>query len=253
MMTTIPDIAIEDVSFAYARVPVLENVNLTIAPGEKVCIVGPNGGGKTTLIKLILGLLIPDQGNIRVFGDPPRRAARRIGYVPQYAHYDPDFPVTVFDVVLMGRLHGPRPRGYSREDEKAATRALENMHLASLAHRLFSEISGGQRQRVLIARALATGNRLLIMDEPTANIDAGSEQYLFDLLSAPERDLTVLMITHEMGVASRFFESIVCVNRQVVVHPTSELTGENIREIYGGDPLLIRHDHRCSLEGHSHD
>ncbi len=253
MKEKFPVIDIDHVTFGYTELPIVEDVNLTIDLGEKLCIVGPNGGGKTTLIKLILGLLEPDRGRIHVLGKTPHQASREIGYVPQYAHYDPNFPVTVFDVVLMGRLVGSRLGGYSKKDRLAAIRALEDMKLGEVAGSLFSEISGGQQQRVLIARALATNSKLLIMDEPTANIDTESEQYLFRLLADTNHRRTILMITHEIGVAAGLFESIICVNRKVVVHPTSELTGDNIRDLYGGAPRLIRHDHRCAIKGHEHD
>ena len=128
--------------------------------------------------------------------------------------------------------------------------ALAEMGLADLERRLFAEISGGQRQRTLIARALAASGELLILDEPTANIDAASEEHLFEVLRKLNERLTVMLVTHDVGFASKFFKSIACVNRQVIIHPTSELTGELIRNMYGGDIRMIRHDHRCAEEGH---
>ena len=243
-------IRIRDLDFAYNGTPILEQVNLEIMARDSLCIVGPNGGGKTTLLKLILGLLKPNRGEIEVLGLPPEKSRLRIGYVPQYARYDPQFPVTVLDVVLMGRLDRIFCGAYGKTDHEAAQAALAEMGLTDLAGRLFAEISGGQRQRVLIARALAAEGELLILDEPTANIDAASEAHLFEILTKLNERLTVLLVTHDLGFASKFFKSIVCVNRQVVLHPTSELTGELIRNMYGGDIRMIRHDHRCSPEGH---
>ncbi len=246
-------IRIRDLSFAYEQIQVLCNVHLDIWPADSICIVGPNGGGKTTLIKLILGLLSPDQGTIRIFDLKPEEARLRIGYVPQYANYDPHFPISVRDVVLMGRLGGSLRGKYSRTDRELAHTALETTGLADLAGRSFASISGGQRQRTLIARALASGGEILILDEPTANIDHESEVRFFDLLQELNQHMTILMVTHEVGFAARFFKRIACVNRQVIIHPTSELTGRLIQDMYGGDLQMIRHDHRCSEEGHRHD
>ncbi len=246
-------IRIRDLSFAYEQIQVLCNVHLDIWPADSICIVGPNGGGKTTLIKLILGLLSPDQGTIRIFDLKPEEARLRIGYVPQYANYDPHFPISVRDVVLMGRLGGSLRGKYSSTDRELALAALEKTGLADLAGRSFASISGGQRQRTLIARALASGGEILILDEPTANIDHESEVRFFDLLQELNQHMTILMVTHEVGFAARFFKRIACVNRQVIIHPTSELTGRLIQDMYGGDLQMIRHDHRCSEEGHRHD
>ena len=237
-------IRIRDLDFAYNGTPILEGVTLEIMARDSLCIVGPNGGGKTTLLKLILGLLKPNRGEIEVLGQTPETSRLRIGYVPQYARYDPQFPVTVLDVVLMGRLDRIFCGAYAKADHEAAQAALTEMGLADLAGRLFAEISGGQRQRTLIARALAAEGEL------TANIDAASEEHLFEVLAKLNERLTVMLVTHDVGFASKFFKSIVCVNRQVVLHPTSELTGELIRNMYGGDIRMIRHDHRCSPEGH---
>jgi zinc transport system ATP-binding protein len=243
-------IRIRDLAFSYNGTPILENVTLEIMALDSLCIVGPNGGGKTTLLKLILGLLKPDRGEIEVLGQTPEKSRLRIGYVPQHARFDPQFPVTVLEVVLMGRLDRIFCGAYAKTDREAALTALEEMGLTDLAGRLFAEISGGQRQRVLIARALASEGEMLILDEPTANIDAASEEHLFELLAKLNERLTVMLVTHDIGFASKFFKSIACVNRQVIIHPTSELTGELIRNMYGGDIRMIRHDHRCSAEGH---
>lgn len=244
-------VELNDVSFAYNGLPILEQVNLVIPRLDSICIVGPNGGGKTTLLKLILGLLEPDHGKITVFGQTPLAARLSIGYVPQYAHYDPQFPVTVFDVALMGRLGRKFGGSYSKDDKKAATIALEQMDLLALKNHLFAEISGGQRQRVLIARALSCEAKLLIFDEPTANIDLQVEANFIEILEELNKTMTILLVTHDIGFVSTFFKSVACINRSVVVHPTSELTGDLIRDIYHGEIAMIRHNHRCSGgEGH---
>ncbi|RUM47005.1 MAG: ABC transporter [Desulfocapsa sp.] len=249
----VPVIQIEDLSFSYDQSSILSDVNLIIHELDSICVVGPNGGGKTTLIKCILGLLVPDKGTVRVFGLTPEQARLRMGYVPQYASFDPFFPISVMEVVCMGRLGGSFTGKYSTHDKEQALAALEKVDLAKYATRSFTALSGGQRQRVLIARALATGCDLLILDEPTANIDHTAETRFFDLLSDLNEKMTILMVTHEVGFASTFFKRVACVNNKVVIHPTSELTGELIQNMYGGDLQMIRHDHRCCEGGHSHD
>lgn len=246
-------IVVRDLSFSYDSQVVLKDVNLDIRALDSICVVGPNGGGKSTLIKLMVGLLQPDCGELRIFGEKPKAARMRIGYVPQYSQYDPQFPISVTEVVSMGRLGKSFAARYTAHDKEQVRKALALTGLLEIAERPFSDISGGQRQRVLIARALASGGDILILDEPTANIDHESEQNFFDLLHKLNKRMTILMVTHEVGIASTFFKRIACVNKQVVIHPTSALTGDLIRDLYGGDLQLIRHDHCCSSEGHQHD
>lgn len=245
-------IEIKDLYFSYNRSPFLTDINLKVSPLDSICVVGPNGGGKTTLMKLIIGLLHPNRGSVKIFGKKPEDAYRSIGYVPQYARYDTHFPISVRAVVCMGRLGNSFTGHYSREDQNQTILALEKVGMAEHAKRSFASLSGGQRQRVLIARALATGGEILVLDEPTANIDRESEVHLFDLLKELNTRMTILMVTHDVGFASTFFKRIACVNRQMIIHPTSELTGQLIQEMYGGDLHMIRHDHQCSEEGHIH-
>lgn len=245
MSSSEPVILIRDLDFAYEQTPILEEVNLQIDHLESVCLIGPNGGGKTTLLKLILGLLTPDRGEIEVLGRRPKDVRLRLGYVPQHAHYDSLFPVTVLDVVLMGRIGRQSLGWYHAADRLAARKALALMKLDFLADRLLGAISGGQRQRVMIARALASEAEILILDEPTANIDITSEYDLFNLLLELNRTRTIIVVTHDVGFASTFFRRVVCVNRRVATHPVSELNGQIIQELYGGEVAMIRHDHSC--------
>jgi zinc transport system ATP-binding protein len=236
-----PVISLRDVTFSYGGEPALEDVNLTVCEREAVSIVGPNGGGKTTLVKLILGLLAPQRGEICVFGQPPCRARRRVGYMPQHVQHDAQFPVTVMDIVLMGRLHGIT--GWpNRADRRAAVDAMRQVGLEDFGRRPFASLSGGQRQRVLIARALCGNPDLLLLDEPTSNVDSLVEARLLDLLRELNRRMTILMVSHDLGFVSGFVESVICVNRRVVVHPTAAITGEVIRDFYGGEVRMVRHD-----------
>ena len=244
-------VSIRGVHFSYNGSPVLENVNLEIGSRELICMVGPNGGGKTTLLKLILGLIAPSRGEVRVFGEHPAMARSRIGYMPQHVQVDFQFPVTVTDVVLMGRLGRAKSLGfYSRHDREAVRDALDIVELAAQAKQPFSDLSGGQRQRALMARALASDPELLLFDEPTSNLDLLMEGEFFDLVQRLNQRLTIVLVSHDLGFVSQIVKSVVCVNRRVVVHPTSDLTGEMIKDVYGGDVRMIRHDHRCAEGGH---
>lgn len=250
-MSATPIVSIEKLKFAYDDRVVLSNVTLEIREREFVSIVGPNGGGKSTLLKLILGLLRPQQGAVRVFGGTPEKARPRVGYLPQHAHHDPQFPTTVREVVMMGRLGRRVSLGpFGKADKQQAIDALGKVGLPDLAGRSFSAISGGQRQRVLIARALAAEPDLLLLDEPTAHIDVAAVNDFYELMEHLNEKLTIAIVSHDIGFVSSRVKSVVCVNREVVVHPTSELTGESLREIYGTDIRLVRHDHRCAEKGH---
>jgi zinc transport system ATP-binding protein len=237
---------LENVSFSYdGRLPVLENVTLSIVERDFVSVIGPNGGGKTTLLKLILGLLEPGEGEVRVLGTTPIRARPRIGYMPQLAAMDPQFPVQVLDVVLMGRL-GVRP-GASRlgkNDRVAASVALNRVGLGGLETRPFSQLSGGQRQRVLLARALASDPALVLLDEPAANLDQKVERDFFELLRELNRDSTVVLVSHDLGFVRSFVRTVVCVHKRVHVHPTSALDGEAIHRLYDGEVRVVHHDQR---------
>ena len=231
-------------SFAYGTETVLEDVSLTVGEHDWVCLVGPNGGGKTTLLKLMLGLLEPMAGEIRIFGVAPAKARARIGYMPQYVQLDPQFPVSVLDVVLMGRLGISRGLGwYGRADVKVAQAALEEVRLADLSRRPFAALSGGQRQRVLIARALACEPELLLLDEPTANLDPRFQDDLYDLLQRVNSRMTVIIVSHDVGFVPQLVKTVVCVNRSVSVHNSTELTGKTIVELYGQDVRMIHHHH----------
>jgi zinc transport system ATP-binding protein len=252
-----PVVEFRDVSFAFNGAAVLQDVNFVVRRNESVSIVGPNGGGKTTLLRLVLGQLQPTTGQVRVFGRPPESVRLRIGYMPQHANYDPLFPATVMDVVLMGRLGRGGLRGrlgwFSRGDRQAAMQALAQVHLEPLARRPFAALSGGQRQRVLVARALGCQPELLLLDEPTASVDSLVEARLLDVLRELNGKMTVLVVSHDLGFVADLVENVVCVNRQVVVHPTSRITSELIGEIYGGNVRMVRHSDVLCQREHVHE
>ncbi len=240
-------ITFDDVSFAYDGPAVLEEVNVQIAAGDFVSMVGPNGGGKTTLLRLALGLLHPDKGSVRVFGRPPREVQRRVGYLPQHTGLDPQFPATVMDVALTGRLGNTRWLGpFRSEDRQATLQTLADVGMADLRDRPLSALSGGQRQRVLIARALACDPDLLLFDEPTSHLDARVQDELYQLLHKLNERLTVVIVSHDVGFVTQFVRTVVCVNRTVQTHATDELTGEVIAEMYGHDVRMVRHGNHCT-------
>jgi zinc transport system ATP-binding protein len=244
-----PAVLVTDLWFSYDGYPVLEDVNLSIPQGDFVSVIGPNGGGKTTLLRLMLGLLRPSRGEVQVFGLNPEKARQRIGYMPQHPELDLQFPATVMDVALMGRLGHGRPFGpYSRRDKEAVMTALDQVGLRDFCKKPFASISGGQRQRLFIARALASEPDLLLLDEPTANLDAVMEGGLYELLQALNRKLTVVMVSHDLGFVSSLVKSVICVKCQVASHPTSELTAEIIDAMYGSPMRIVRHNHGASRE-----
>lgn len=252
-MSTHPVISLRNVTFSYGGPPVLENVSFDIPDRAAICMIGPNGGGKTTLVKLILGLLTPQQGDVRIFDQPPRLVRRRVGYMPQYMQYDPQFPVTVMDIVLMGRLGQRGVRGLfgwnGRADRNAAKDALRQVDLIDLRHRPLASLSGGQRQRVLIARALCGNPEMLVLDEPTSNVDTLVEARLLDIFRELNRRMAIVMVSHDLGFVSQIVKSVVCVNRRVVVHPTSQITGSAIEDIYGNNVRAVHHHEGGCLPG----
>ncbi|MBW1649290.1 MAG: ABC transporter ATP-binding protein [Deltaproteobacteria bacterium] len=243
-------IDIKNLSFSYFKEPILTDVNLTVRHGEFISIVGPNGGGKTTLLKLVLGILKHDKGRILIFGQQPKKARLHIGYMPQHTNLDIKFPITVMEVALMGRIGGSLTGRYKKKDIQIAQDTLAKLNLQNFCNRTFGELSGGQRQRALIARALCCEPEILLLDEPTSNIDPEVEETIFEILKELNKKMTIILVSHDIGVVSQIVQSVICVNRKVVVHPTSRLNGNMIKDIYGGDMRMVRHDHRCEFFKH---
>nr|WP_320049912.1 ABC transporter ATP-binding protein [uncultured Desulfuromonas sp.] len=236
-------ITLDNVSFSYDDRPILKNVNLTIDDSDFLGIVGPNGGGKSTLLKLILGLLAPDEGKIRIFGQTPEQARTRLGYVPQFATFDSAFPISVKDTVLQGRLGKTRALlGYSRQDQQIAEQAMREADILDLRRHPMTALSGGQRQRVLIARALACQPDVLLLDEPTANIDPHHGDNFFDLLHRLHERIAIVLISHDVGFISRSVTRVACLNRTLVCHSTSPVDSESIKHLYTNPVSMVHHD-----------
>ncbi len=228
-----PVIEIKNLQFAYNRQPVLQDIDFSIDKGDFIAMIGPNGGGKTTLLKLMVGLLQPTAGTVRILNKPVEKASHHIGYVPQDASINRTFPISALDVVLMGKL-GPvhrwkRNRAAERQE---ALDTLDKLGMVDYAQRKIGELSGGQRQRVFIARALVTNPDLLLLDEPTANVDTEGQIELYSLLKKLNKDITILVVSHEWVVISTYVKSIACVNRQLHFHNQPEINSEMMQSMY---------------------
>lgn len=219
-----PIIQVKDVEFAYEKVHILHQVSFEITRGEFVGIFGPNGGGKTTLLKLLMGFLKPNKGKILVFDESPQLSLSKIGYVPQLKGFDKKFPISVLEVVLMGALSKARWWGsFPSEEKERAKASLERVGLLSKCHQPFGTLSGGEAQRTLIARALTSEPELLLLDEPTASIDYEAEQKIYALLEELKKEITILMVTHDLQALVGKVDKMICVNREATCYRPQEV------------------------------
>lgn len=226
-------VEIQNLDFSYNGQRVLRDVNLFLKPQDFMAMIGPNGGGKTTLLKLMLGLLSAENGSVRILGKTPQEASHRVGYVPQDIHINKNFPVSALDVVLMGKLKPGKGRfRHSRQDRIAALQALEQVEMEKYRDRRINELSGGQIQRVLVARALVTEPELLFLDEPTTSIDTKGQNEFYLLLKELNDQITIIIVSHDLMVISGFVKSVACVNKRLHYHGHAELTGEMIEMMY---------------------
>lgn len=207
----------ENLSFGYQETAVLKDISFSVKAGEYVGIIGPNGGGKTTLLKLIMGFLTPNSGTLTLFGMQPQQAVRQVGYVPQAMRFDRQFPISVFELVLSGRLSRlPWYGSYSRQDRLIASQTIERLGLKKHEHAAFGTLSGGQAQRALIARALVSEPKLLLLDEPTANVDAKAESDIYGLLKDLCGNITIMMVTHDLSTAIDQVQRVLCVQHTLI-------------------------------------
>lgn len=234
---------IENLTVRFGTHTVLEDVSWSICEHDFAALIGPNGGGKTTLLRAVLGLLPVAGGSIRIFGMDVFEGRRRIGYVPQFHSFDFSFPMTLLEMVLQSRL--PFLPGifsrYSRQDYDAGEQALQRAGLWEKRDHPIQSLSGGEQQRAIIARALAGMPRLLILDEPTVYIDAPAEEQFFSLIEELLEEMTILIVTHDIGAISGKVNRIACLNRHLYTHGDAVITDDMLTRVYGCPVDLIAH------------
>lgn len=245
-------VVFKDVSFCYQQdAPVLKNVSFDVAQGEYLGIIGPNGGGKTTLLKLVMGFLSPSSGTISVFGKPPQEQLRLISYVPQNLKFDKAFPISLNELVLSGLLSElPWYGKFSAAHKAAALQALDRVGLRDLHHRSIGTLSGGQMQRGLIARALVSNPKLLLLDEPTANVDAKAEADIHRLLKEMAGEMTIMMVTHSLQDSIQNVDRVLCVQQTATALQTREVCEHFALGLYHA-PLLVEKESQdacCKLQ-----
>ena len=235
-------VTLRNVSVDYEGIPALENINLSVYQDDFVGIIGPNGGGKSTLLKVILGLVPPRKGEVQLWGQPLQRHKQHVGYVPQYSSFDRDFPITVWNVVLMGRLsHQHLLRTYDSQDKAKAMEALETVGMADLRKRPIGSLSGGQQQRAFIARALVHDPALLLLDEPMANVDSSAQEEFYSLLSRLRRQMAIMMVSHDLSAISVNVDKVACLNKTLYYHGSKEIPTSDIEAAYGCPVELLAH------------
>ncbi len=235
-------ICLEDVWVRYNGAPALEGVNFSVQEQDFIGVIGPNGGGKTTLLKVVLGLEQPCRGEVRVLGLEPRRARQFIGYVPQYSDFDREFPVSVWDVAMMGRV-GRRGlfRRYTRDDRDAVSEALCQVEMLEYKDHPIGQLSGGQRQRVYIARALTTEPKILLLDEPTASVDSRVMGNVYQLLQELNTRTTIVLVSHDIGIISSYVKTIACLNHRMIYHGSRQITPDMLEAAFVCPVDLIAH------------
>jgi zinc transport system ATP-binding protein len=246
-----PAVCFQGVDFAYEQENIIRAADFDIEAGEAISIIGPNGGGKTTLLKLLLGLLKPVKGSIYIFGKTPAERATEIGYVPQSLSLDRRFPINAIDIVAMGLLHKNTLLGISRTDHEQAWQALDDLGLATIAKVPFAHLSGGQQQGVLLARALVGNPRLLVLDEPTTHIDAGAQERLEVALKRLHGTMTLITVSHDLHFVARGIGRVICVNRTVRVHPVEALEGDLTNRLFGHAVAFVKHTEAQATQ-HTH-
>ncbi len=251
------DVWLSGVTAGYADRIALEDIDLAVEPGTLLAVVGPNGAGKSTLLRLMAGLLQPMAGRVEVLGHPAGQQARRVAYVPQAELVDWRFPVTVSDVVMMGRYPALGPiRRPGKDDRRAVASALEQVGMAAEADTQIGRLSGGQRRRVFLARALAAQPDLFLLDEPVTGVDATTQEDLMDLLEAEtRRGKTVIATTHDLACAAGRFARVLAINRRIVVHGPASLVldPDVLSRTYGGHLLVLGGQAILLDDAHHHD
>jgi zinc transport system ATP-binding protein len=235
-------ISVKHLWAGYDSEPVLEDINLSVRELDFIGLIGPNGGGKTTLLKVLLGLLPPMRGEVHIMGQSAKEGRRYVGYVPQTIEFDRDFPISVWELARMGRLGRRRLlQRYTAEDDEVVAEVLRSVEMLDLRDRPIGELSGGQRQRVYIARALATEPKILLLDEPMASVDPQVSTSVFELLRQLNEHVTILMVSHDMSAISSHVKTVGCLNRWLFYHGEKQLTPDMLEAAYQCPIDLIAH------------
>lgn len=234
------------VSFSYGRNEVLKDVDLSIKKGDFFAIIGPNGGGKTTILRLILGLERPSKGSVQIKGAPYSAGSLKTGYVPQFSNHDRQFPLQVKDVVLQG-LIGPDSLlpFYKKEQIEKTMAVMKKLGIEKRADDRFGELSGGLKQRTLIARAIVSEPELLLLDEPVASVDSSIEKDIYEMLVELNRNMTIVMVSHDLGFVSDYVNMVGCVNRTFISHHTHDISHSDIDSMYKSKGVMI--NHKCGI------
>ncbi len=236
----------ENVTFAYEAHPVVEEINFRVEKRDFFALIGPNGGGKTTILKLMLGLIKPQKGTIKIFDSTPHKTSAIIGYVPQFSNFDKDFPISVKEVVLHGLIKKASFFPFfSKKEELSAEKAMRQVDIFNLRNEKFGSLSGGQKQRALIARALVSNPELLLLDEPVASVDSHVEQDIYSLFKELNKQITIIMVSHDIGFVSNYVNKTACINKKLFFEENGIASASQIMEKYNGATRII--NHHCEL------
>jgi len=237
-------VEVKNLYFKYEKEWILENINFTLKDKEFMAIIGPNGGGKTTLLKILLGFLTPNKGEIKIYSKTPKESREIIGYVPQHTNFSLDLPITVFDIILQGRLKKGK-FFYNQKDKEKANETLKNLKIDNLKNKKIKDLSGGQRQKVLIARALVCEPKILMMDEPTSAIDPNGQKEILDLIENFE--VTRIVVSHDIKILLRNVDKIAYIHKKAIIHEGPKLNIPKDKHFCEVELIDFLKDENCGI------
>ncbi|MGI6394904.1 MAG: metal ABC transporter ATP-binding protein [bacterium] len=239
-------IEFEKVSFSYNSNTVLKGVDMVVQKNDFLAIIGPNGGGKTTILKLMLGLIAPDKGEIKVLGQPPEKNTLKVGYVPQFSSHDRFFPISAKEVVLQGLIgKNSFTPFYPKKSLVEIENVMNRLGINERAKERFGDLSGGLKQRTLIARAIVGNPEILLLDEPVSSVDSSVEEDIYEMLVEFNKKMTIVIVSHDLGFVSQYVNKVGCVNKTFVCHKTEEMSSEIVDGVYNSKSVMIKH--KCGI------